>query len=64
MLEEHTTQCPYCGEHFTTFVDISQGSHRTVEDCFVCCRPIEFVIEVHGGEIARVDSYTDDETAY
>ena len=34
-------QCPYCGEPFETLLDLSAGSARYVEDCPVCCRPIE-----------------------
>ena len=36
-----TVQCPYCGESFQTAVDLSAGSFSYVEDCQVCCQPIE-----------------------
>jgi hypothetical protein len=36
-----TVQCPYCGESFETGVDWSAGSFRYIEDCQVCCQPIE-----------------------
>lgn len=39
-------QCPYCGESFETAVDLSAGSFRYVEDCQVCCQPIELAGEV------------------
>ena len=41
-----TVQCPYCGESFETAVDTSAGSFRYVEDCQVCCQPIELEGEV------------------
>jgi transcription elongation factor Elf1 len=41
-----TIQCPYCGESFTTFVDLSQGDTTYIEDCQVCCQPIEFDVTV------------------
>ena len=41
-----TVQCPYCGEEFETAVDLSAGSFRYVEDCQVCCQPIELAGEV------------------
>ncbi len=41
MLEELEITCPYCGESFTTLVDCSAGDQRYIEDCTVCCRPIE-----------------------
>ena len=41
-----TVQCPYCGESFETAVDPSAGSYRYVEDCQVCCQPIELAGEI------------------
>jgi hypothetical protein len=41
-----TVQCPYCGEPFDTLVDLSAGSTSYIEDCQICCRPIELGIEV------------------
>ena len=41
-----TVQCPYCGEQYETAVDVSAGSFRYVEDCQVCCQPIELAGEV------------------
>ena len=39
-------QCPYCGEGYETLLDLSGGSARYVEDCPVCCRPIELQLEI------------------
>jgi hypothetical protein len=33
--------CPYCGEQLDMVLDASAGEQRYVEDCAVCCRPIE-----------------------
>lgn len=41
-----TVSCPYCGEVFETAVDSSAGAQRYVEDCQVCCAPIEFRLTV------------------
>ena len=41
-----TVGCPYCGERFETPVDLTAGSFRYVEDCQVCCQPIELCGEV------------------
>ncbi len=46
MLITHRVSCPYCGERFEAQLDLSSGSHALVEDCHVCCRPIDFEIEV------------------
>ena len=47
MEEPIEVDCPFCGEHFTTFVDISSGSQQYIEDCQVCCRPIEMRITIN-----------------
>jgi len=39
-------ECPYCGEAFETRVDTSAGSATYVEDCQVCCQPIELELRI------------------
>ena len=40
---EISVSCPFCGEDFTVVIDLSvDGEQSYVEDCFVCCRPIQF----------------------
>jgi hypothetical protein len=52
-----SVQCPYCGESFDTLVDLSAGSTSYVEDCQVCCRPIELGIEIGmNGELGSVNA--------
>ena len=52
-----TVQCPYCGEPFDTAVDLSAGSTSYIEDCQVCCRPIELGIEIGvNGELDSVSA--------
>ena len=46
MLEAVTLHCPYCGEASESSVDCSAGSQAYVEDCAVCCRPIEVQVRV------------------
>lgn len=41
-----TVQCPYCGESFETAVDWSAGAFRYIEDCHVCCQPIELAGDI------------------
>lgn len=45
-LQPRTVQCPYCGESFDTTIDVSAGSTSYIEDCQVCCQPIELSLEV------------------
>jgi hypothetical protein len=44
--EFHLVHCPYCGEPFETLIDLSAGSATYVEDCQVCCQPIDFTVTV------------------
>jgi hypothetical protein len=41
-------RCPYCGERLETRVDVTAEEPAYIEDCEVCCRPIEFGIERDG----------------
>jgi hypothetical protein len=54
--------CPYCGESFEAGVDVSAGAQRYVEDCPVCCRPIEMTVLVDDdGQLRDVRTATDRE---
>ena len=46
-------QCPYCGERLETRVDLTAGEREYIEDCEVCCRPIEFAIELEDNGALR-----------
>jgi len=46
-------RCPYCGERLDTRVDLTADEPAYVEDCPVCCRPIEFHIEREEGGALR-----------
>lgn len=37
--------CPWCGERLDLRIDVSAGSLIFIEDCQVCCRPMELAIE-------------------
>lgn len=54
-------QCPYCGETITVFVDDSAGDQQYVEDCQVCCRPIEIRVNVAEDGSADVHAWGQDE---
>lgn len=46
--------CPYCGEPLTVALDLSAGSQSYIEDCQVCCQPIQMKVWVK--EDGRLDS--------
>jgi hypothetical protein len=47
--------CPYCGEEYETTIDTSQEDFSTIEDCAVCCRPIELSVRSMPGEILALE---------
>ena len=38
---EHFFLCPYCNERISVLLDLSVPAQTYIEDCEVCCRPIE-----------------------
>ena len=46
--------CPHCGESFPLVVDTSIEDQSLVEDCSVCCRPINLTIVCRPGEIVEL----------
>lgn len=56
-----TVQCPYCGELIDTQIDVSAGSCNYIEDCQVCCQPIDMHIAVgDDGELLSVEAQRGD----
>lgn len=53
-LPEQRIHCPYCGEPITIVVDPSPGSQSYIEDCQVCCQPMQITIAVDNGELQSV----------
>lgn len=51
---ERDISCPYCGETITVLIDNSVPHQEYIEDCQVCCRPIEFVVSVTGDDVDLV----------
>ena len=49
-------ECPYCAESYETPIDLTAGSATQIEDCHVCCQPIE--IETRIGADGGLDSMT------
>lgn len=47
MEEEYYFQCPYCWQTISMLLDVSIPEQTYIEDCEVCCNPIEihYVVE-------------------
>jgi hypothetical protein len=60
-LTEASIGCPYCGETINVLVEPSDVDQQYIEDCQVCCQPINFVVsESLEGELL-VSVYSDNE---
>jgi uncharacterized Zn finger protein len=55
MIMEISVECPYCGEPLELSVDESGGTtQKYVEDCAVCCQPMEVLVEIEDDDQASV----------
>lgn len=45
--------CPWCGEEFEVEVDLAYGTQHYVEDCQVCCHPIDLLLHVEDGVLVE-----------
>jgi hypothetical protein len=50
--------CPYCGEEISMVLDLSVRRQSYVEDCEVCCKPIEISYTVEDDALASFDAKT------
>jgi transcription elongation factor Elf1 len=53
---EHFFQCPYCLAEISMLVDPSVSSQKYIEDCEVCCNPIEVQITIEENEIVSFEA--------
>jgi transcription elongation factor Elf1 len=55
---EHSFSCPHCGEQISMVLDLSVRKQTYVEDCEVCCQPIEITYTVSDEELAEFSART------
>ena len=60
-LFEVKVQCPYCWENFQLLIDASIETQEYIEDCEVCCRPIDFIVDVDESDQVTVQARLQDE---
>ena len=54
ILVETEIECPWCFEIFPMVIDTSAGDYETIEDCSVCCRPIQLEVQCHPGRVDNI----------
>ena len=55
-MEEYFFYCPYCGQRISMLLDLSLTAQEYIEDCEVCCRPIEIQYTVAGNRLQYFDA--------
>jgi len=50
LTEAREFDCPYCGEANFAELEPDDAGQRVVQDCAVCCRPIELRMPMFDGE--------------
>jgi transcription elongation factor Elf1 len=53
---EHFFSCPYCGEEISMVLDLSVHRQTYIEDCEVCCKPIEISYTAADDALATFDA--------
>jgi hypothetical protein len=48
--------CPYCGEQISMVLEELYGAQSYIEDCQVCCNPIQISYTVEDGQITNVEA--------
>jgi len=49
-MTEHPITCPYCGEDFELLLEYTQVDQTYIEDCYICCRPIQITVQIDNDE--------------
>ena len=50
--QDYPFSCPHCGEELSVRLEPNGGrKQRFIQDCEVCCRPIQIAVELKGGEV-------------
>lgn len=61
LLDEIEVNCPYCDAPFAVEAEPALAGQAFIEDCPVCCRPIEFELSVHVDGSWRLRAGRDDD---
>ena len=58
-LQETSIYCPYCGESIGVLLNPEGVGAEYIDDCQVCCRPIEFFLREDAGGWLEVEVRSD-----
>jgi len=52
---EQNYTCPYCWQVASILIDLSNDRQTFIEDCEVCCHPIQFSYSVEEGSLTEFE---------
>ncbi|MEO8593818.1 MAG: CPXCG motif-containing cysteine-rich protein [Candidatus Solibacter sp.] len=55
---EHFFTCPYCWQRISMVLDTSVKRQTFIEDCEVCCQPIQVRYTVDAEDVSEFDAAT------
>jgi transcription elongation factor Elf1 len=55
-MQEHFFQCPYCWEEISMLLDTSVRKQTYIEDCEICCNPIEISVGFENNELLEFEA--------
>ena len=53
---ENFLTCPYCGQQVSMLLEELYGAQTYIEDCEVCCNPIQIQYEIEDGVVVRLEA--------
>jgi hypothetical protein len=53
---EHFFICPYCFQQISVLIDPSESEQHYIEDCEVCCRPIEIRLKLEEQQLVSFEA--------
>jgi transcription elongation factor Elf1 len=57
--EDYPFSCPHCGVDLSVRLDASGGAKQEfIQDCEVCCRPIQIQVRLTGDEVIDFSAET------
>jgi len=54
LLDSYEFSCPWCGEPNQVALEPEEAGQRVIQDCVVCCAPIEISLPLFAGEAPMI----------
>ena len=53
---EYFFSCPYCNAEISFIIDSSVTKQSYIEDCEICCNPINVNLEIEDGQVVSFEA--------